>query len=176
MKHVNKIRLIGRVVNTPEIKVLDNIRFISFKIAVVTKNFCKKTGVETVENDFIDVKCYGKIATFTHSVVKRGDSILLNGSIRKTIDIDADGYPCDTTWVVANNIKTLGALKKRDERVIYWNHDHNYYICHNEKEARQFEQDVKDGNREPWSFKIEMYKEKRDDINQVLKDPYHLGF
>ncbi len=176
MKCINKIRLMGRVSTTPEVMVLDNVRFINFKIAVSTKSYDAKTGKETVDNEFFQVKCYGKIATFAHKIVKRGDSILLNGSIRKTIEKDSDGNAYDITHVVANNIKVLGANKKKDERVIYWNQDHNYYVCHNEREAQQFEQDVKDGNRDPWSFKIEMYKENRDDINEVLRDPYQLGF
>lgn len=176
MKCVNKIKLIGRVVNTPEIMVLNDTRFINFKISVTTKSYCKSTGKEILENDFHDVKCYGKIASFTHKVVKRGDKILITGAIRKTTELDSDGNPCDITSVIANNVKVLGLAKKKDERVIYWNHDHNYYVCHNEREAAQFEQDVKNGDREPWSFKIEMYKEKRDDINEVLRDPYQLGF
>ena len=176
MKCINKIRLIGRVVNTPEVMVLDNVRFISFKIAVNVKHYCENTGKEIIETDFHDVKCYGKIAQFTHKVIKRGETIMINGSVRKTVKLDSDGYPYDITSVVAENIKVLGSSKKIDERVIYWNHDHNYYVCNTEREAQQFEKDVINGNRDPWAFKIEMYKEKRDDINDVLKDPYHLGF
>lgn len=176
MQHINKVRLMGRISNTPEIKELDNTRFITFTIATTSKYYCSVEKKQKSITDFHNIKCYGQVAAFVNKAVQRGDKIFIQGAIRKIIKQDADGNLCDETSVVASSIDLLGNTKKRDERVIYWDNDHKYYVCYSEAESLQFEEDVHAGMRQGWKFKVEMYKEKRDDINEVLRDPFQLGF
>lgn len=174
MKSINKVRLLGRIASTPEIKMINNTKFIKLEVTTSGDYFCKRTGDRIEYTDWHEVICYSGVAQFVNSFVNRGNEVLINGTIRKSRETDKDGITHYTTQVIAKDLQILGK-DRVDERIIFYD-KHGFYVCANLREADQYELDIKNGKRLPWEMRIDMDKEKRRTFEEVLKDPLELGF
>lgn len=175
MKSLNKIRLMGRLASNPEIKILNNVKFITFSLTTTGHYYCTHTGERVEYTDFHKIVCYAGIANFVHKAIKRGNKVLINGTMRTIIEIDSDGNTHYVKKVIADSVQAVGNNLVTDQRVIFYD-ENGFYVCKNEAEASRYEQEVEDGLREPFKFKIIMEKEKRRTLEEVLKDPLELGF
>ena len=174
MKTINKVRLMGRIASTPEIKLINNTKFIKLEVTTTGFYFCKRTGDRIEYTDWHEVICYAGVARFVNTFVKRGNKVMINGSIRKKREVDSNGITHYTTQVIAKDLQTVGT-EKIDERIIFYDKN-GFYVCANIKEADQYELDIKNGRRIPWEMRVDMDKETRRTFEEVLKDPLELGF
>ena len=174
MKTINKVRLMGRVAVTPEIKLLNNTKFIKLEITTAGFYYCDRTGDRINYTDWHEVICYAGVARFVNAFVKRGGKVLIDGTIRKTKEVDKNGITHYKTQVIATELQIVGC-DKIDERIIFYDRN-GFYVCANLAEADQYELDIKNGKRLPWEMRVDMDKEKRRSFEEVLKDPLELGF
>lgn len=75
MSTLNKIMLIGRLTNDPELLQKNDYFIAKFRLAV--SRYSKKSG----ETDFFNVSYFGKSAEFIQQYVKKGDQVYVEGSI-----------------------------------------------------------------------------------------------
>ena len=174
MKNINKVRLMGRIASTPEIKLINGTKFIKLEVTTAGYYFCKRTGNRIEYTDWHEVICYAGVARFVNTFIKRGNKVMVNGKIRKTRETDSNGVVHYFTKVIAQEVQLLDA-EKLDERIIFYDKN-GFYVCANLKEADQYELDIKNGKRIPWEMRVDMDKEKRRSFEEVLKDPLELGF
>lgn len=165
----------GRVANDPEVKVLDGIRFISIQVSTNSFYYSERTGREVRATEWHNIVCYANVAAHVNDSIKRGDTVLIDGSMRKNKYKDDNGNTHYMMQIIADKVQKAGKLAKIDERVIYFDST-GYYVCANQKEANNYEFDVLLKNRNPYDFKILMSKEKSRLIEEVIKDPFQLGF
>lgn len=101
MPAYNKIILIGNITKDIELKQTQSgIEVVRFSIAV------NKRSAKDAENkaDFFNVTAWGKTATFVSQWFKKGDPILLDGSIHNTKYTDASGQTRFSMEVTADTV------------------------------------------------------------------------
>ena len=93
---MNKVLLIGRLVNDPEIKTAQNGTLVAKYRLAVNRPF-KKDGQQ--EADFLNCIVFGKGAEFTQNYLHKGTKIAVEGHIQ-TGSYDKDGVRHYTTDIV----------------------------------------------------------------------------
>lgn len=100
MANLNRIILVGRLVADPEARAtLNGIPVAKFRLAV---NRPQGTGT-----DFIDVVAWRKIAEFCGDLLRKGQLILVEGSIQVRSFEDQTGQRRWTTEVVAKSVQLM---------------------------------------------------------------------
>ena len=92
---MNKIFLIGRLTNDPEVKVTGNTQYAKFTLAV-DKRF-KKEGEATA--DFFNCVAFGKRADVINQFFFKGSKIAVSGEMQSSKYTDKDGNK-RTSWEV----------------------------------------------------------------------------
>ena len=99
---LNKIVIMGRFVNTPELKTTQtNTPVVSFTLAV-DRNFKDKSGEKQV--DFIPCTAWRNTATFVSSYFMKGRMAVVEGSLQMRKWTDKDGNKRTSAEVVAENV------------------------------------------------------------------------
>lgn len=86
---LNKLILVGRLVENPELKTTNNDKKMSIITIAVPRPF-KNTNDE-YETDFIDCKLFGGVASNTCEYCKKGDVIGIYGRVQNRIIENEDG-------------------------------------------------------------------------------------
>lgn len=99
----NKVILVGRITQDPQIKTSNSgSEIVNFSFAV-DRNYSK----EDKQTDFFRIVCFGKNAEFVSSYVKKGRLLLIDGSLRNNSWTDKEGKQRVTTEIIANVIQPL---------------------------------------------------------------------
>ena len=109
---LNNVILMGRLTADPELKSTEDGKdFTKFKIAVnrYTKN------KEHPEADFVPIAAFGKTATTICSYFKKGEPIIIEGSLRIKNYEDNEGNKRTFTEVIANRIEFVPKAKPKEE-------------------------------------------------------------
>lgn len=110
---LNQIVMVGRLVQDPEIKELENGVKTSYIILAVPRNYKNSDGI--YETDFIPVKLYKGIAESTTEYCKIGDLVGVKGRIQRVCanDYTCNGYPI--LEIVAERVTFLSNGKETEE-------------------------------------------------------------
>ena len=99
---MNKVIIMGRLCYAPEIKVTNNgIEVTSNRIAV-TRRFKNKEGEN--QSDFISIVAWKKTAIFINEYFKKGDGIVIEGSLQTHSYTADDGTNRDSVEVVVEQV------------------------------------------------------------------------
>ena len=109
MANVNKVFLIGRLTKDPELRrTQSDLSVASFAVAVNRRG--KDAGV-----DFIDCTAWRNTADFVSKYFKKGDPILVVGSISTRSYKDKDGNNRKAVEVVADDVQFVAPKKDSNE-------------------------------------------------------------
>jgi single-strand DNA-binding protein len=112
LKMLNNVILMGRIVADPELKSTDGGKdYTKFKIAV--NRYTKDK--EHPEADFVPIAVFGQTATTVCNYFKKGDPIIIEGSLRIKNYEDKEGNKRSFTEVIANRIEFVPKTKSKEE-------------------------------------------------------------
>ena len=105
---LNQIVIVGRLVQDPEIKELENGMKTSYITLAVPRSFKNANG--EYENDFIPVRLYKSIAEGTVEYCKKGDLVGVKGRVQSRKEEDKN-----IIEIVAERITFLSSRKEKEE-------------------------------------------------------------
>ncbi len=104
----NRVQLIGRVGNDPEVKSFDGGKKVA-NINIATNDFYKNEKGERVEQtEWHRVVAWGKTAEIIEQFVTKGKEIAVDGKLTHRSYDDKDGTKRFITEVVVNEIQLIG--------------------------------------------------------------------
>ncbi len=106
----NKVILVGRITHDPEIKIANDKQYLDFQLAV------NRYGKDD-KSDFFKVVCFGKTAEFVDKYVKKGNLMLIEGSLRDNQWTDEYGQKKRKTEIIAQRIQLLEKRQKEQEQL-----------------------------------------------------------
>jgi len=115
---LNKVILIGRLGQRPEIRVLpQGDRSIArFTMATNERSFNPQTNQATIKTEWHNLIAWGKLADFCERFLEQGKQILVEGKLRTRSWQDRDGNKRKTTEIEAFNIVLLGPREQQPPR------------------------------------------------------------
>ena len=112
---LNKVLLQARLGNDPELKTSSNgISVVTLNVAV-KRDFKNKNGEN--ETDWLTVVIWRQTAEMVAKYFKKGDQILIEGSIQTRRYQDKDGNNRTAFEIVANNVHFIESKKTADVSV-----------------------------------------------------------
>ena len=106
----NKVILIGRLVNTPEVNKTANDKSVARATLAVNRRYKGQNGER--EADFVNVIVWGKLAETLASYATKGSLISLDGELR-TRRYEKDGVTHYVTEVLCNGFQLLESRAQR---------------------------------------------------------------
>lgn len=106
----NKVILIGRLVNTPELNKTANDKSVARATLAVNRRYKGQNGER--EADFVNVIIWGKLAETLASYATKGSLISLDGELR-TRRYEKDGVTHYVTEVLCNGFQLLESRAQR---------------------------------------------------------------
>ena len=106
---LNHVILVGRLTNTPEVKVLDNGKKRSSVVLAVPRNYKNSNG--EYETDFVDCVLWTTVAENTAEYCKVGDMIGVKGRLQSRYVENPEGVKKKNTEVVAERITFLSSAR-----------------------------------------------------------------
>lgn len=106
----NKVILIGRLVNTPELNKTANDKSVARATLAVNRRYKGQNGER--EADFVNVIVWGKLAETLASYATKGSLISLDGELR-TRRYEKDGVTHYITEVLCNGFQLLESRAQR---------------------------------------------------------------
>ena len=106
----NKVILIGRLVNTPELNKTANDKSVVRATLAVNRRYKGQNGER--EADFVNVIVWGKLAETLASYATKGSLISLDGELR-TRRYEKDGVTHYVTEVLCNSFQLLESRAQR---------------------------------------------------------------
>lgn len=106
----NKVILIGRLVNTPELNKTANDKSVARATLAVNRRYKGQNGER--EADFVNVVVWGKLAETLASYASKGSLISLDGELR-TRRYEKDGMTHYVTEVLCNGFQLLESRAQR---------------------------------------------------------------
>ena len=106
----NKVILIGRLVNTPELNKTANDKSVARATLAVNRRYKGQNGER--EADFVNVIVWGKLAEPLASYASKGSLISLDGELR-TRRYEKDGVTHYVTEVLCNGFQLLESRAQR---------------------------------------------------------------
>lgn len=107
---MNKVLMMGRIVNNPELKQTPSgYTVCKFRIAV-DRNYQKKG--EERRTDFFNISAWGATAEFIVKYFAKGRMIMIDGEMQTTQYTDKSGNPATWYEIVCNNVYFTGEKSK----------------------------------------------------------------
>ena len=106
----NKVILIGRLVNTPEVNKKANDKSVVRATLAINRRYKGQNGER--EADFVNVVVWGKLAETLASYATKGSLISLDGELR-TRRYEKDGVTHYVTEVLCNGFQLLESRAQR---------------------------------------------------------------
>lgn len=109
---LNHVILVGRLVDTPEIKKLETEKVVTNITLAVPRTYKNESG--EYETDFFDCELWNGVASATTEYCKKGDTIGIKGSLKTDYYIK-DDIKIKTTKIVAEKVTFLSSKKESEE-------------------------------------------------------------
>ena len=110
MDGVNKVILIGRLGQDPEIKNVNGTKVANFSIAT-TESYKDKNGQKVENTEWHNIVIWGGLADVVESYVHKGDQLYLEGKLM-TRKWEKEGITYSRTEIVCNQMQMLGGKDK----------------------------------------------------------------
>lgn len=107
---LNKVQLIGRLGNDPEIKTLPNgEKLATFSLATSETWKDKNTGEKKENTEWHNISIFGALANVVEQYIRKGKQVYVEGKIKYTKSTDKDGIERYYTNIQVNNLLMLGS-------------------------------------------------------------------
>ena len=110
MDGVNKVILIGRLGQDPEIKNVNGTKVANFSIAT-TESYKDKNGHKVENTEWHNIVIWGGLADVVESYVHKGDQLYLEGKLM-TRKWEKEGITYSRTEIVCNQMQMVGSKDK----------------------------------------------------------------
>lgn len=112
MASVNKVIIVGRVGQEPEVRFLANGDAVA-NLSVATSESWKdkSTGEKVEKTEWHKIVIYRKLAEIVQQYVKKGDLVYFEGKLETKKWQDKEGVDRYTTQIVAHEMQMLGGKK-----------------------------------------------------------------
>lgn len=111
---MNSVDLIGRLSNSPQLRVTTSGQQICRFSLAVTRRFKNSAG--DYEADFINCVAFGKTAGLINEHIQKGDMLGIEGRIQTGSYTAQDGSKRYTTDVVVENITFINSKRKNEQQ------------------------------------------------------------
>jgi single-strand DNA-binding protein len=109
---INKVILIGNLGKDPEIMRLESgVKKASFSLAT-TEVYKNKEGAKTEHTEWHNIVLWRGLAEIAESYLKKGNTIYLEGKIRRREYEDKEGQKRSITEIIADAMTMLGGPKR----------------------------------------------------------------
>lgn len=109
---LNHVVLVGRLVDTPEIKKLETEKIVTNITLAVPRAYKNESG--EYETDFFDCELWNGVANATTEYCKKGDIIGIKGNLKTDYYIKEDNK-IKVTKIVAEKVTFLSSKKEVEE-------------------------------------------------------------
>ena len=117
MAGVNKVILIGRLGNDPEMRYMPSGEAVAnLSIATSESWTDKTTGAKREKTEWNRVVAFRKLAEIIGQYCKKGDQIYIEGKLQTRKWSDKNGQDHYTTEIIADQMQMLGGKEDRGQR------------------------------------------------------------
>lgn len=114
MASVNKVIILGRMGNDPDIRTTQSGNVIAnISVATAEKWKDKQTGNMQERTEWHRVVFFSKLAEIAQQYLRKGSQVYIEGSLRTNKWQDKNGIDRYTTEIIARNLVMLGDGKKQ---------------------------------------------------------------
>lgn len=114
MLELNKVFLVGNLVQDPEVRSLTSGTAVgNFRLAV-NRRYRDKNGEQREDTLFIDVECWGRLAEFSSNWLKKGTRIFVEGLLKMDTWETQDGSKRSRIKVRADRIQFADSRSSSD--------------------------------------------------------------
>lgn len=111
---LNKVELIGRVGNDPEVRQLDGGQKVASFSLATSEKYTDKSGVKQEKTEWHSCKCWGKTSDIVEKYIKKGALLFIEGKITYGKYTNKDGNEVKTTDIMVNNVQMLDSRKSNE--------------------------------------------------------------
>lgn len=116
MANLNKIMLIGRAGQDPQVRTFTNNDKVANLTLAVSEKYNNRQG-ELVENTtWFNLVFSGKLADIVEQFVHKGDLLYVEGKVRNRKYVDANNFERSISEVVCNGMQMFSAKKEEDDK------------------------------------------------------------
>lgn len=105
---INKVILLGRLGQDPEVKHLDNDRTVANFSLATSEKYKTKSGEKKEDTDWHNIVIWGGQAKVAEKYLRKGDQIYLEGKVRTRSWEDKEGNKRYTTEILCDKFQMLG--------------------------------------------------------------------
>ena len=117
MAYLNNVQLIGNVGNDPDIRVYNDTKFATFKVAT-TKRFRDRNGEQREQTQWHTCSASGNIAEVVEKYIRKGASVFVSGELTYRQWQDKDGNDRYSTEVKLYTVQMLDKRPKGAPEVV----------------------------------------------------------
>ena len=115
MPTFNSVTVVGNLTKDPAHRAVGATSVTDFGMAL-NRKYKKADGTAVEETTFLDLQAWGKTAELVHQYVKKGQALLVRGSLRQDSWVDkATGAKRSKIIVVADEIQFMGGREDAKE-------------------------------------------------------------
>lgn len=108
----NRVQLIGRLGQDPEIKHLDNGSTLARFSVATTERYKNKQGERVEDTQWHNIVVWGNLVEIAEKYLQKGKEVALEGKLNHRSYQDKDGNKRYVTEVVANEFLMIGKKEK----------------------------------------------------------------
>lgn len=108
MSGVNKVIIVGRLGNDPEIKHTQNGQTVARLSVATSENWTDKSGQKQERTEWHRIVVWGKLADLCGKYLSKGRQVYLEGRLQTRSWEDPNGQKKYSTEIVANTVQFLG--------------------------------------------------------------------
>ena len=113
---VNKVILVGRVGNDPEIKHLEGGRAVATFSLATSETYKNREGKKITNTEWHNIVLWGGLAGVVEKYVNKGDQLYVEGKITQRSWDDKEGVKKYRTEINAREMTMLGSGKKKEDK------------------------------------------------------------
>jgi single-strand DNA-binding protein len=112
----NRVQLIGRLGQDPDIKTLDSGKKVAHFTMATNENYKSADGSKTEETTWHSIVAWNGLAELTSKYLKKGREVCIEGRISYRSYTDKNGMPKSVTEIVASDLVLLssGVIARED--------------------------------------------------------------
>ncbi len=112
----NKVQLIGRLGQDPDIKTLESGKKVAHFTMATNENYKSADGSKTEETTWHNIVAWNGLAELASSYLKKGREVCIEGRISYRSYTDKNGMPKSVTEIVASDLVLLssGGITRED--------------------------------------------------------------
>ena len=120
---MNRVNLLGRIGNDPEVRYMPNGNAVAnFSMATTKRWTVKDTNEKKEKTEWHTVKAFGKMGEIIAQHVKKGDQLVIEGSLEYK-EWEKDGVKRYATDIVASEFHFVGSKREPGNQKVSENND-----------------------------------------------------